>query len=377
MNKRSLYVIVAVIISSILLTTAMSLSDEELPTEWAQADVSKAVSLKLVPDNLKSKYTQATTRAEFCALAVALYETVMEKSITERVLFNDTNDVNVQKMGALEVVNGVGDGDFAPDNPLTRQEAATMLARLAVAIGKPLEKKEATFYDNGEIAEWAIIAVGQMQASGVMGGTGNNRFQPEDPYTREQSIVTILRMYNIMSIKAGANPVVTITMENGKTIVMELYPDKAPNTVNNFISLINKKFYDGLSFHRVAKGFMIQGGCPAGNGTGGPGYSIKGEFASNGFTGNDLSHRPGVVSMARTTVPDSAGSQFFICSGNAASLDGDYAAFGLVTSGMEEVYEIAELNTAPNGGPPSTPQVIKTITVDTFGVTYPEPEKIN
>lgn len=170
-------------------------------------------------------------------------------------------------------------------------------------------------------------------------------------------------------------PQVTIEMENGKKIVLELYPEKAPNTVNNFISLIQDKFYDGLKFHRVKKDFMIQGGDPQGTGTGGPGYSIKGEFSENGVE-NDLSHTDGVISMARSQSFDSAGSQFFICSGNASFLDGQYAAFGKVISGIEEVHAIAELNTSEQGGSPSLPQVIKLITVDTFGVTYPSPETI-
>ncbi len=169
------------------------------------------------------------------------------------------------------------------------------------------------------------------------------------------------------------NPQVTITMQNGKQIVLELYPQVAPNTVNNFISLVNKGFYNGLIFHRVIRGFMIQGGCPDGRGTGGPGYSIKGEFNQNGFK-NDLKHERGVISMARAMNPDSAGSQFFIMHKNAPHLDGAYAAFGKVTSGMEAVDEIAEEYVDFNDRPYSK-QVIKTVTVDTFGEVYPEPVK--
>lgn len=169
------------------------------------------------------------------------------------------------------------------------------------------------------------------------------------------------------------NPIVTITMENGDVIKAELYPDIAPTSVNNFISLINKNFYDGLIFHRVIKGFMIQGGCPEGTGMGGPGYSIKGEFAQNGFT-NDLKHTEGVLSMARSMAPNSAGSQFFIMHKNAPHLDGAYAAFGKVTEGMDVVNSIAECRT-DWGDRPVEPQVIKTMTVETFGVEYPEPEK--
>ena len=172
------------------------------------------------------------------------------------------------------------------------------------------------------------------------------------------------------------NPIVTIEMDNGKIIKVELYPDKAPNTVNNFISLVSDGFYDGLKFHRVAKGFMIQGGDPQGTGMGGPGYGIKGEFSSNGFAGNDIVHEEGVISMARSQSLDSAGSQFFICSGDASFLDGGYAGFGKVTEGLDVVMEIAELNTAPNGGPPSEEQIIKKITVETFGIEYPAPEVI-
>ncbi|WP_026653487.1 peptidylprolyl isomerase [Butyrivibrio proteoclasticus] len=170
------------------------------------------------------------------------------------------------------------------------------------------------------------------------------------------------------------NPIVTITMENGDVIKAELYPEIAPNTVNNFISLINKKFYDGLIFHRVISGFMLQGGDPEGSGMGGPGYDIKGEFSSNGFK-NDLKHTAGVLSMARSMMPDSAGSQFFIMHKNAPHLDGDYAAFGKVTEGMDVVDKIAATDTDWNDRPVND-QVMKTVTVETFGVDYPEPEKM-
>ena len=169
------------------------------------------------------------------------------------------------------------------------------------------------------------------------------------------------------------NPIVTIEMEDGGTIKAELYPEIAPNTVNNFISLINKGYYDGVIFHRVIPGFMIQGGDPKGMGTGGPGYSIKGEFTRNGFK-NDLKHDRGVLSMARTMAPNSAGSQFFIMHKNSPHLDGQYAAFGKVLEGMEVVDAIANTRRGPNDKP-LTPQVMKKVTVETFGVEYPEPEK--
>ncbi len=172
----------------------------------------------------------------------------------------------------------------------------------------------------------------------------------------------------------NTNPIVTITMKNGDVIKAELYPDIAPQSVYNYISLIKKGFYDGLIFHRVIKGFMIQGGCPDGTGMGGPGYSIKGEFKSNGFE-NNLKHTEGVLSMARSMFPDSAGSQFFIMHKNSPHLDGDYAAFGKVIEGMENVNKIAETQTDWNDKP-TEPQVIASITVDTFGVDYPEPDKI-
>lgn len=170
------------------------------------------------------------------------------------------------------------------------------------------------------------------------------------------------------------NPVVTITMENGNVIKAELYPEIAPISVNNFISLINKNFYDGLIFHRVIKGFMIQGGDPIGNGTGGPGYSIKGEFSQNGVK-NDLKHTEGVLSMARSMAPNSAGSQFFIMHKNSPHLDGSYAAFGKVIEGMDVVNSIAETRTDYSDRPLED-QRIKTMTVETFGVDYPEPEKM-
>ena len=168
------------------------------------------------------------------------------------------------------------------------------------------------------------------------------------------------------------NPIVTFEMENGNTMKAELYPEIAPNTVNNCISLIAKGYYDGLCFHRVIRGFMIQGGCPEGTGTGGPGYCIPGEFSQNGFT-NNLKHSAGVLSMARTMVPDSAGSQFFIMHQDSPHLDGAYAAFGKITEGMEYVNNIAETATDYSDRP-LEPQVLKKVTVETFGESYPEPE---
>ncbi len=170
------------------------------------------------------------------------------------------------------------------------------------------------------------------------------------------------------------NPVVTITMENGDVMKAELYPEIAPISVNNFISLINKEYYNGLIFHRVIRGFMIQGGCPNGTGMGGPGYSIKGEFSSNGFA-NDLKHTEGVLSMARSMMPNSAGSQFFIMHKTSPHLDGQYAAFGKIIEGMDIVNKIAETATDYSDRPMEE-QKIQSMTVDTFGVEYPEPEKM-
>ena len=170
------------------------------------------------------------------------------------------------------------------------------------------------------------------------------------------------------------NPIMTITMADGGKIVCELYPEKAPQSVRNMIALANKGFYDGLIFHRVISGFMIQGGCPKGTGTGGPGYCIKGEFKLNGVK-NNLSHKRGVVSMARAQSPNSAGSQFFIMHADAKHLDGQYAAFGKVTSGMDVVDAIASVQTDRNDRP-QVEQKIASITVDTHGETYPEPNKL-
>ena len=170
------------------------------------------------------------------------------------------------------------------------------------------------------------------------------------------------------------NPVITITMANGDVMKAELYPEIAPNTVNNFISLAAKGYYNGLTFHRVIAGFMIQGGCPNGNGMGGPGYSIKGEFARNGFV-NQLKHTPGVLSMARSMNPNSAGSQFFIMHQTSPHLDGEYAAFGKVIEGMDVVDNIAMVGTDWSDRP-MVPQIIESMTVETFGETYPEPEKM-
>ena len=167
------------------------------------------------------------------------------------------------------------------------------------------------------------------------------------------------------------NPIVTFTLQNGKTIKAELYPDIAPNTVNNFLSLVNSGFYDGLTFHRVIYGFMIQGGCPEGTGMGGPGYQIKGEFSANGFK-NELKHTEGVLSMARSMMPDSAGSQFFIMHKTSPHLDGQYAAFGKVIEGMDAVNEIAECDTDFSDRPLDD-QIIVKAEAETFGVDYPDP----
>ena len=171
-----------------------------------------------------------------------------------------------------------------------------------------------------------------------------------------------------------ANPIVTFEMENGDIMKAELYPEIAPNTVNNFISLVQNGVYDGLIFHRVIRGFMIQGGCPDGTGMGGPGYTIKGEFSQNGFA-NDLRHTEGVLSMARAMHPDSAGSQFFIMHKNSPHLDGAYAAFGKITEGMDIVNKIAETATDYSDRPLEE-QKMKKVTVDTMGVEYPAPERV-
>jgi peptidyl-prolyl cis-trans isomerase B (cyclophilin B) len=197
----------------------------------------------------------------------------------------------------------------------------------------------------------------------ILGGCGTNeQSQPEQEETKQPAQ------------EIEDNPIATITMENNDTIKVELYPNIAPNTVNNFISLAESGFYDGLIFHRVIPGFMIQGGDPEGRGTGGPGYGIKGEFESNGVE-NELNHERGVLSMARSQDPDSAGSQFFIMVAEATHLDGEYAAFGKVTEGMDAVDKIVKVET-DNQDKPVEDQKIKQITVETFGVDYPEPEKI-
>ncbi|WP_295579937.1 peptidylprolyl isomerase [uncultured Oscillibacter sp.] len=169
-------------------------------------------------------------------------------------------------------------------------------------------------------------------------------------------------------------PIATITMEDGRVMTAELYPAKAPNTVNNFISLANKGFYDGLIFHRVIPGFMIQGGCPDGTGMGGPGYEIDGEFAANGFRENDLAHTTGVLSMARTMAPNSAGSQFFVMVAPAPHLDGQYAAFGQVVEGAEIAVDISRVQRNMANDKPKKDVVIQSIRVDTQGVDYPAPQ---
>jgi len=177
-------------------TTAPNLTTA---SNWAHEGINNAFSHGLIPQNLQGAYTQATTRAEFAAFAVALYETVTGRTITERETFNDTTDINVQKMGGLGVVTGVGGGNFAPNNTLTREQAAVMLARLAYAIGQPLPQSAPTFADNASMSSWSVDSVGQIQAAGIMGGTGNNNFFPSGEYTREQSIITMLRLFEILN----------------------------------------------------------------------------------------------------------------------------------------------------------------------------------
>ncbi|MCR5826725.1 MAG: peptidylprolyl isomerase [Oscillospiraceae bacterium] len=172
-----------------------------------------------------------------------------------------------------------------------------------------------------------------------------------------------------------SNPIVTIEMEDGGVMTGELYPEIAPNTVNNFIALANSGYYDGLIFHRVIPGFMIQGGCPDGTGMGGPGYCIRGEFSANGFK-NELRHTLGVLSMARTMVPDSAGSQFFVMVADAPHLDGQYAAFGKITGNAQKAIDISRVNRDMFNDKPKKPQTIKSIRVDTLGESYPAPEKL-
>jgi Peptidyl-prolyl cis-trans isomerase (rotamase) - cyclophilin family len=200
-------------------------------------------------------------------------------------------------------------------------------------------------------------------------------FSQKFSFTIVSISIKMKRKTNHKEIKIMAqNPIITIEMENGDLIRAELYPEIAPNTVNNFISLVKQGYYNGLIFHRVINGFMIQGGCPEGSGMGGPGYSIKGEFSENGFE-NNLKHTEGVLSMARSMMPDSAGSQFFIMHRTSPHLDGQYAAFGKVIEDMDVVNKIAAANTDYSDRPLEN-QVMKSVTVDTFGVEYPEPEKL-
>ena len=195
-------------------------------------------------------------------------------------------------------------------------------------------------------------------------------------------IIGVTAMSGCTEKSPSQNPVATIEMASGGIIKVELYPDKAPNTVNNFISLANSGYYDGVIFHRIIEGFMVQGGDPDGTGMGGPGYTVKAEFSNAGFTKNDISHKPGVISMARQGNPynppaayDTAGSQFFICHGDASFLDGDYTAFGMVIEGMDEVNRLGTVATGAQDRPVQEEKMLK-VTVDTFGVTYPEPEKL-
>ena len=216
-----------------------------------------------------------------------------------------------------------------------------------------------------KIIKKGVIFIGISTMLIALAGCTNKNISSQD--TDEENETTVE--------STGELPVATIKVKDFGTIKAELYPDKAPNTVNNFISLANSGFYDGLIFHRVIEGFMNQGGDPDGVGTGGPGYSIKGEFSNNGYTNNDLKHTAGVLSMARANDPDSAGSQFFIMAEEASYLDGDYAAFGKVIEGMDVVEAINSVETNSNDKPLKD-VVIESITVDTKGIDYKEPKKI-
>ncbi|MFX3634658.1 MAG: peptidylprolyl isomerase [Candidatus Pristimantibacillus sp.] len=225
-----------------------------------------------------------------------------------------------------------------------------------------------------------LIAAMLIIASGCgNSGKTNNTDAAKKPESTGQPESTVQPEATKKPESTEKAPVVTIEMSNGKTIKVELSPEIAPNTVNNFISLVKQGFYDGTIFHRIIPGFMVQGGDPDGTGMGGPGYGIAGEFSSNGFV-NDLKHTRGVISMARSGMPDSAGSQFFIMVDDAASLDGAYASFGHVIEGMETVDEIVNQETgttAETQERPANPLSMKKVTVDTFGVEYPEPTKAN
>lgn len=218
-----------------------------------------------------------------------------------------------------------------------------------------------------------VISVLALVMTLAMVGCGSSNVETGDNNSGDSSTTQVERPENL--------PIATIKVKDFGTIEAELYPDKAPNTVNNFIELANSGFYDGLNFHRVVKGFMNQGGDPKGDGTGGPGYSIKGEFSGNGYEANDLKHTSGVLSMARAQNPDSAGSQFFIMAGDSPSLDGQYAAFGKVINGLDVVEainnsEVEKNKSTGEKSTPVTPIIIEEVRVDTQGKDYPEAEKI-
>ena len=219
-----------------------------------------------------------------------------------------------------------------------------------------------------KILKVGVVLIGVSAAViGLVGCASNNTSSKEENKSDET--------WNQKVEAPGELPTATIKIKDYGTVIAELYPDKAPNTVNNFISLANSGFYDGLTFHRIIKGFMIQGGCPEGNGTGGPGYSIKGEFTKNGYEYNNLAHTEGVLSMARANDPDSAGSQFFIMADEATHLNGQYAAFGKVTEGLDIIKTINSVKTDSNDKP-LTDVIIEEIRVDTKGIEYSEPVKI-
>jgi hypothetical protein len=237
MKKRLLTILLALTLTAGVVPFAALAADA--PSSWAAEPVNAAIKAGLVPQSLQSKYTQPATRAEYCALAVALYEKATGKAITERKTFDDTTDVNVEKAAAIGVVNGVGENKFDPDANLTREQAAVMLARLADAVGKPLTKKAATFADNAKISSWALAQVGQVQAAGIMSGIEDNKFAPKGPYTREQSIITMSRLWNYANGITTPTPAPTY---NWPTIVCPTYPERPSYSGFTF----DPSFFQGL-----------------------------------------------------------------------------------------------------------------------------------
>lgn len=345
----------------------------DTPSPWAKEYLDIATKNNLVTEEVLKDLQGDITRREFAELVVLLYEELsqVELEYNGDNIFKDTNNDSVNKAYELGIVKGVNEDNFRPNEKITRQEMVVMLNRLldSLHIKPVVDKRFIEFSDSNEIHAYARNSIQLLYKLDIVKGVGENRIDPTGYTTREQSIVFIVRTFNKYSIE---KPTATIVLRNGDKMKIKLLPYVAPNTVNNFIYLAEDGFYDGTKFDRVIENFMIQGGCPKGDGTG-LDYKIKGEFSKNGHL-NTLPHNRGTVSMARDDF-NSAGSMFFILSEDSNHLDGSYAAFGVLIEGEDVLDKISSART-DNSDSPIRDIVIRTIEIERNGYNFASVEKV-